>query len=42
MDFLLEEECRHIRDKADPHMKPSPVSLMDHDKGKPDTNWRTR
>ena len=23
-------------------MKPSPVSLMDHDKGKPDTNWRTR
>lgn len=40
-DFLLEEECRHIRDKADPHMKPSPVSLMDHDKGKPDTNWRT-
>ncbi|CAN0511736.1 unnamed protein product, partial [Ectocarpus sp. 8 AP-2014] len=41
-NFLLDEECKHIREKADPHMKPSPVSLMDHDKGKPDTNWRTR
>ncbi|CAM9884149.1 unnamed protein product, partial [Ectocarpus sp. 12 AP-2014] len=40
-NFLLDEECKHIREKADPHMKPSPVSLMDHDKGKPDTNWRT-
>lgn len=41
-NFLLEDECQHIKAKADPHMKPSPVSLMDHDKGKPDTDWRTR
>eukprot|EP00903_Cladosiphon_okamuranus_P005392 g5381.t1 len=40
-NFLLDEECQHIRTKAEPHMSPSPVSLMDHDKGKPDTNWRT-
>ncbi|CAM9163624.1 unnamed protein product [Scytosiphon promiscuus] len=40
-NFLLDDECQHIREKAEPHMKPSPVSLMDHDKGKPDTNWRT-
>ncbi|CAN0154104.1 unnamed protein product [Discosporangium mesarthrocarpum] len=40
-NFLTDHECGHIRDKASPHMKPSPVSLMDHDRGKDDTNWRT-
>lgn len=41
-NFLLEPECNHIKAKANPHMKPSPVSLMDHDRGKADSNWRTR
>lgn len=40
-NFLLEPECNHIKAKANPHMKPSPVSLMDHDRGKADSNWRT-
>eukprot|EP00440_Ansanella_granifera_P044044 gb/GFBE01047731.1/.p1 GENE.gb/GFBE01047731.1/~~gb/GFBE01047731.1/.p1 ORF type:complete len:416 (+),score=91.69 gb/GFBE01047731.1/:1-1248(+) len=39
--FLDDEECKHIIDKALPHIKKSGVSHMDHDVGKPDTNWRS-
>jgi len=39
--FLLPEECQFIRDAAEPHMKQSGVALMDHDKGKAATEWRT-
>eukprot|EP00931_Biecheleriopsis_adriatica_P086705 TRINITY_DN61317_c0_g1_i1.p1 TRINITY_DN61317_c0_g1~~TRINITY_DN61317_c0_g1_i1.p1 ORF type:complete len:423 (+),score=68.28 TRINITY_DN61317_c0_g1_i1:73-1341(+) len=39
--FLDARECQHIIDKALPHIKKSTVSHMDHDVGKPDTNWRS-
>lgn len=39
--FLLPEECQYIRDTAEPEMRQSGVALMDHDKGKPATDWRT-
>jgi len=39
--FLSDDECRHIIDKASPHIAKSAVSHMDHDVGKPDTNWRS-
>jgi len=39
--FLLPEECQFIREAAEPHMKQSGVALMDHDKGKAATEWRT-
>lgn len=39
--FLTPAECRHIRDRAGPHMRQSGVALMDHDKGKAATDWRT-
>jgi prolyl 4-hydroxylase len=39
--FLENEECDWIRETAEPHMAKSGVSLMDRDKGKPATDWRT-
>jgi prolyl 4-hydroxylase len=39
--FLADEECDWIRVTAEPHMAQSGVSLMDRDKGKPATEWRT-
>lgn len=39
--FLKPEECQHIRDRAAPHMSHSGVVLMDHDRGKKATDWRT-
>eukprot|EP00928_Gymnodinium_smaydae_P016988 TRINITY_DN16456_c0_g1_i1.p1 TRINITY_DN16456_c0_g1~~TRINITY_DN16456_c0_g1_i1.p1 ORF type:complete len:409 (-),score=68.69 TRINITY_DN16456_c0_g1_i1:174-1400(-) len=39
--FLQPSECAHVINKALPHVKSSPVSHMDHDVGKPDTNWRS-
>lgn len=39
--FLADEECDWIRQTAEPHMAQSGVSLMDRDKGKPATEWRT-
>ncbi|GAB5033371.1 urease accessory protein [Nannochloropsis oceanica] len=39
--FLLAEECQYIRETAQPHMRQSGVKLMDHDKGKAATEWRT-
>mmetsp|Transcript_93405 Transcript_93405/g.250151 ORF Transcript_93405/g.250151 Transcript_93405/m.250151 type:complete len:237 (+) Transcript_93405:455-1165(+) len=40
-NFLTQQECDHIIEKASPHIKKSTVSHMDHDVGKPDANWRT-
>jgi len=39
--FLTLEECNHIRTKALPFLRPSPVSKMDHDIDKDHTHWRT-
>eukprot|EP00927_Polykrikos_kofoidii_P008808 TRINITY_DN13681_c0_g1_i1.p1 TRINITY_DN13681_c0_g1~~TRINITY_DN13681_c0_g1_i1.p1 ORF type:complete len:429 (-),score=64.15 TRINITY_DN13681_c0_g1_i1:49-1335(-) len=39
--FLQDEECDHIIRKAMPHIKKSAVSHMDHDVGKPATEWRS-
>merc|ERR1719277_2454962 len=39
--FLTDAECNHIIKKASPHIKKSSVQHMDHDVGKPDTNWRS-
>ncbi|GMH62768.1 hypothetical protein TrST_g12868 [Triparma strigata] len=39
--FVSDEECDHIQDRSRPHMKQSGVSLMDKDKGKAATEWRT-
>ncbi len=39
--FLTPEECHHIRQRADPHMRQSGVALMDKDRGKEATDWRT-
>lgn len=42
MDPLLtKKECRHIIKKATPEMETSPVSHIDSDVGKPDSQWRT-
>eukprot|EP00941_MAST-03F_sp_MAST-3F-sp1_P005544 g5544.t1 len=40
-DFLSEEECDFIIEKSKGLMQSSPVSLMDRDKGKAASNWRT-
>lgn len=39
--FLDDSECNHIIQKAKPHMAESDVSHMDHDVGKPNTDWRS-
>jgi prolyl 4-hydroxylase len=39
--FLSDWECDDIQALAKPHMTDSAVSLMDHDKGKEATEWRT-
>ncbi|CAE8639185.1 unnamed protein product, partial [Polarella glacialis] len=39
--FLDAAECQHIIEKATPHVVRSGVSHMDHDVGKPATNWRS-
>ncbi|KAG7368890.1 2(OG)-Fe(II) oxygenase superfamily protein [Nitzschia inconspicua] len=39
--FLEDDECDWIQVTAEPHMTQSGVSLMDRDKGKPATDWRT-
>jgi prolyl 4-hydroxylase len=39
--FLTDEECDWIKMTAEPDMAQSWVSLMDHDKGRPDTDFRT-
>jgi prolyl 4-hydroxylase len=39
--FLTQSECDYIQNRSAPHLTASPVSLMDHDKGKADTEWRT-
>ena len=40
-DLLAPAECDHIIERALPHMKASSVSFMDHDVGKPATQFRT-
>ena len=39
--FLRADECDYIRTHSAPHMANSGVSLMDKDKGKAATEWRT-
>jgi len=39
--FVDGSVCTHIINKALPHVAKSAVSHMDHDVGKPDTNWRS-
>ncbi|KAL3905147.1 MAG: hypothetical protein SGARI_004597 [Bacillariaceae sp.] len=39
--FLANDECDWIKERAKPAMKQSGVSLMDHDKGRPATDFRT-
>jgi len=39
--FLDGPECRHIIDKASPHVAQSDVSHMEHSKGKPVSTWRS-
>ena len=39
--FLSESECDYIQDTALPSMKYSEVTLMDHDKGRPASDFRT-
>eukprot|EP00978_Attheya_sp_CCMP212_P001221 scaffold2550_cov48-Attheya_sp.AAC.4 len=39
--FLSEEECDHVQEKAEPHVRYSGVSHMDKDVGKPASEWRT-
>eukprot|EP00545_Synedropsis_sp_CCMP1620_P005314 CAMPEP_0119006658 /NCGR_PEP_ID=MMETSP1176-20130426/2442_1 /TAXON_ID=265551 /ORGANISM="Synedropsis recta cf, Strain CCMP1620" /LENGTH=445 /DNA_ID=CAMNT_0006958609 /DNA_START=73 /DNA_END=1407 /DNA_ORIENTATION=- len=39
--FLSEEECNYIQEQANPQMKYSGVSLMDKDKGRPASDFRT-
>merc|ERR1711939_70465 len=39
--FLSHDECDHIVSSAEPHMKNSPVALMDKDQGKHASEWRT-
>jgi prolyl 4-hydroxylase len=39
--FLGDDECSHVIGVASPHIARSHVSHMDHDVGKPDTDWRS-
>ena len=39
--FLSSEECDHIQQIATPHMQYSSVTLMDHDAGRPASDFRT-
>merc|ERR1711959_509711 len=39
--FLTHPECDHIVQNGKDRVEASPVALMDHDKGKPATEWRT-
>lgn len=39
--FLTDKECNHIQDKADPRIEYSGVVLMDHDQGRPASDFRT-
>jgi len=39
--FISESECAHIQSKAQGTVRYSDVTLMDHDKGKPSSDWRT-
>ena len=40
-DFLSESECDYIQEQAAPRVAQSGVSLMDKDRGKAATEWRT-
>ena len=40
-NFLSDAECDHVISQSKPHMAASKVSLMDHDKGKADAEFRT-
>ena len=40
-NFLTHDECDHIKLRAEPHLKQSLTSKMDHDLDKPDSTWRT-
>lgn len=40
-DFLGKDESRHVREVARPSMQYSAVTLMDKDKGKLSSDWRT-
>ena len=40
-EFISDEECELIKELSTPHLKSSGVALMDKDKGKPATEWRT-
>merc|ERR1711957_119902 len=40
-NFILESECNYIQEKAQSTIRYSQVSLMDKDKGKKSTDWRT-
>ena len=39
--FLSEEECNYIQEAATPKMQYSDVTLMDHDQGRPASDFRT-
>jgi prolyl 4-hydroxylase len=39
--FLSPDECQHIQEEATPSMKYSDVVLMDHDQGRPASDFRT-
>lgn len=39
--FLFDEECQYIREQSEPYLAQSGVALMDQDKGKAATDWRT-
>jgi prolyl 4-hydroxylase len=39
--FLSLEECNHIQERATPTMRYSEVALMDHDAGRPASDFRT-
>jgi prolyl 4-hydroxylase len=39
--FLSDDECTFIQSKAEPSMEYSEVTLMDHDKGRPASDFRT-
>ena len=39
--FLTIEECQHIQQRATPHLAYSDVVLMDHDAGRPASDFRT-
>jgi prolyl 4-hydroxylase len=39
--FLADQECDHIQERAAPKIQYSQVSLMDHDKGRPASDFRT-